>query len=256
MPRQNVYTSKAENYARYRWDYAPEAIQAIYTITDLNHHSTLVDLGAGTGILTCHFSGQVGRTFALELDLEMLHWAVHGTPGRRGLLNTPDSLAAAARAEAIPLPAGCADLVTAAQAIHWFDPEPARSEIRRVLKPGGWLALVRNSSTDHEIDQALEHIATPENGVRLEEALGRPQPKPPGFYFGDENYQRLIFPFTFRQDWPAFLGGLVSASFNPNEGDPGYARFEAAAQNVFERFSQEGALETHGETECIIGRIR
>jgi SAM-dependent methyltransferase len=38
------------------------------------------------------------------------------------------------------LPDGCADVVTASQAMHWFDPERALPEIARLLRPGGVLA--------------------------------------------------------------------------------------------------------------------
>ncbi|MBI4996695.1 MAG: methyltransferase domain-containing protein, partial [Rhodocyclales bacterium] len=43
----------------------------------------------------------------------------------------------AAPAEASGLPDGCADLVTIAQALHWFDFDKFYAEVRRVVKPGG-----------------------------------------------------------------------------------------------------------------------
>ena len=47
-------------------------------------------------------------------------------------------------AESIPLPDASVDVVTVAQAFHWFDAPAALAEIARVLKPGGWLALLWN----------------------------------------------------------------------------------------------------------------
>jgi SAM-dependent methyltransferase len=47
-------------------------------------------------------------------------------------------------AEAIPLPDGSVDAVTGAQAFHWFDMPVALPEIRRVLRPGGGMAMVWN----------------------------------------------------------------------------------------------------------------
>ena len=47
-----------------------------------------------------------------------------------------------AGAEALPLPDDDVDVVTAAQAAHWFDPGPAAAEMARVLRPGGTVGLL------------------------------------------------------------------------------------------------------------------
>ncbi len=47
-------------------------------------------------------------------------------------------------AEATTLPDTSVDIVTAAQAAHWFDREKARREFLRILKSGGWCVLLWN----------------------------------------------------------------------------------------------------------------
>ena len=56
----------------------------------------------------------------------------------------PGVPALGAVAEALPLRSGSLDAITVAQAIHWFDREPALAELHRVLRPGGRLGVIGN----------------------------------------------------------------------------------------------------------------
>jgi len=101
----------------------------------------VVDLGAGTGKLSRLLAAQGHRVTAVEPIPEMLaelEAAVPGTAARAG------------SAEAIPLADASADVVTVAQAFHWFDQQVALREIARVLRPGGRLGLVWNTRDDSE----------------------------------------------------------------------------------------------------------
>ncbi len=249
MDGKTVYSRKAELYARYRWNYSPAAIALIFEQAGLFDGSLVVDLGAGTGILTRHFIQQVGRVAAVEPNFAMARQAVRSLPPGTGCI------VAAACAEAVPLPSGCADLICAAQAVHWFDPIPARSEIRRVLKPGGWLAILRNYPTDEAQARAMQPLYSAEYGVDTAAAATSPARVPETFYFAGAEYRRYTFPFRFRQDWPAFLGALLSASYMPDTDHPLFTKLERAAREVFERFSQSGTLEVRGETELYLGHV-
>ncbi len=99
----------------------------------------VVDLGAGTGLSAVVWAGSARQVTAVEPSGDMrrlaerrIAEAAAGSATRFTVL--------AATAEDTGLPDGCADVVTASQAMHWFDPDRALPEIARLLRPGGVLA--------------------------------------------------------------------------------------------------------------------
>jgi SAM-dependent methyltransferase len=102
----------------------------------------VVDLGAGTGILTRQL---------LELGHDVI--PVEPDAGMRARLNESieqehREIAVEGSAEHIPLPDGVADAVVAGQAYHWFNRDLAHDEIARVLRPGGVFAPLWNERDD------------------------------------------------------------------------------------------------------------
>lgn len=245
MNAHRAFSTKAEKYARYRWSYAPEAVDAFCQAAGLGAQSSAADLGAGTGILTRQLAGRVGHVFGVEPNPEMLREA------QKHLTGLPNCTLLAASAEMTGLPAGSVDAITVAEAAHWFDFIPARNEMLRILKPGGWLGLFHNRSTDRERDQAVQELRSPAYGVS---APAFPQPGAPweDFYNGAP-CQTLTFPFQLRQQYDGFLGALLSTSYMPDEDHPLFPVFEKAAREVFERFSQDGWMVVHGATELMLG---
>jgi SAM-dependent methyltransferase len=92
---------------------------------------TIVDLAAGTGKLT-RLLLPFGDVVAVEPVAEMRAHLASIAP------------AVGATAESLPLRDGSVDALTVGQAFHWFDAPVALTEIARVLRPGGRLALLWN----------------------------------------------------------------------------------------------------------------
>ena len=126
------FAQVAAAYERGRPGYPDEAVQWLVGFDPRD----VVDLGAGTGKLTRVLVGLGHTVTAVEPLAEM-----------RAELEAvlPQVRAVAGRAEAMPLPDSSADVVTSAQAFHWFDHDDALPEIARVLRPTGRIALVWNS---------------------------------------------------------------------------------------------------------------
>ncbi|MEH0930571.1 class I SAM-dependent methyltransferase [Micromonospora sp. CPCC 205558] len=130
------FGAAAGDYDRFRPRY-PEA--AVRWALDGLSRARVVDLAAGTGILT---------RAVLALGHEVV--PVEPDPGMRAQLvvSTPGTTALAGSAEALPLPDSAADAVLVGTAYHWFDREPAHAEIARVLRGGGTFAPIWNIRDD------------------------------------------------------------------------------------------------------------
>jgi SAM-dependent methyltransferase len=111
----------------------------------INGGSTVIDLAAGTGKLTRLLLPTGARIIAVE-----------PVQGMREVLESvvPSAEVLEGTAEQLPLPDGSADAVTVAQAFHWFRGPEALSEIHRVLKPCGRLALIWNRRDSEQPIQA------------------------------------------------------------------------------------------------------
>lgn len=112
-----------------------------------------IDLGAGTGKFTELLLRRAQRVVAVEPSEPMLEILRSKLPEVETHLGS---------AERIPVESESADVVTVAQAFHWFDEEAACAEIARVLTPGGTLGLVWNRfDPTCGWDRAAHRIAHP-----------------------------------------------------------------------------------------------
>ena len=148
-----------EDGARYdgsRPDYPAAALDWVVGGLGLDDASRVLDLGAGTGIMTRQLAARVGSVVAVEPSAGMRGVLAASLPGVEALHGT---------AEAIPLPDGSVDAVVVAQAFHWFDPGPALAEIHRVLRRSGGLALVWN-----ERDESVGWVAELSRAMRWDVA--------------------------------------------------------------------------------------
>jgi hypothetical protein len=156
------------------------------------------------------------------------------------------------RAEATGLPVRSVDLITAAQAMHWFEPHATRKEFLRILTPGGWLAMCRNKAVDHELNAALEEIFPAETDTKSL-MVGKSEPR--SFYYREGQLLIKEYPFTTKLTWETFFGSLSSASYAPDEASPLFEAFERGARFVFDQFSADQVLELHGVTELYLGQM-
>ena len=120
----------AERYDRYR-PRPPLALRELLPpLAGVARPKLVVDLGSGTGLSTRFWEAHADEVVGIEPNDEMRAFAERAT-------QAPNVRYVGASSYDTGLPDACADLVTAAQSIHWMRPERVFSEIGRILRPGG-----------------------------------------------------------------------------------------------------------------------
>jgi SAM-dependent methyltransferase len=174
--RENAdrFEGLAETYALHRPAYPVETFARLAAACTADRRLA-VDVGAGPGNSTAVLRA------ALPPD-----WHVAAVePGRdmrrvlsRRFGGEPGVQVIDAAAEALPLPSGCAGLVVACTAFHWFDRHAFLAETARILAPQGILALVRNRRRPLPILEAFDRYIA-ETSVEVDHYEARERRKEP-----------------------------------------------------------------------------
>lgn len=154
-PLAERFASLADVYEHGRPDYAPAAVGALASELGLAANARVLDLAAGTGKLSRALVSAGLDVVAVEPHAQLrdrLSAGIGAERVREGV------------AEAIPLEDGSVDAVTVADGFHWFDHARALAEIRRVLRPGGGLAVLTTfpdwsgASWAHELGTLIQDM--------------------------------------------------------------------------------------------------
>jgi len=135
---KNRFSSRVEDYIKYRPGYPQEVISLLAAECGLTPDSIISDVGSGTGILSELFLRCGNKVYGVEPNAEMR------TAAKRLLKDYVNFQSIDGNAEATTLPKHSVDFVTAAQAFHWFDQPKAHREFASILKPDGWAVLIWN----------------------------------------------------------------------------------------------------------------
>jgi SAM-dependent methyltransferase len=245
------FSNRVENYVLARPSYPLAVIDLLAERCGLGPQAAVADVGAGTGILTALLLERAGYVFAVEPNANMRRVAEDAFAGN------PAFSSVAATAEATTLPDRSIDLITAGQAFHWFEPAQTRREFARILRPGGWVALVWNDRRTagapflEAYDRLLRDHAVDYANVKHK----RFTPAALEAFFGGPHLQRASFPYAQILDLQGLERRLLSSSYTPAPGQPGHEAMLQALAALFARHQRDGAVQIDYDSTVFYGRI-
>ncbi len=144
------FSSASNNYKTYRPNYPSELFT--WLASQCKDTASVWDCGTGSGQAAVEHSKHFSQVLATDASDAQIKQAEP-----RGNITYKVS-----PAEELDAPDNCFDLITVAQAIHWFNLPKFFETVDRVLKPGGLLAIwgYQFIHTDTEIDKLISHFHT------------------------------------------------------------------------------------------------
>jgi SAM-dependent methyltransferase len=244
------FTDRVADYVKYRPTYPREVATFAHVECGIASGATVADIGAGTGISAKLFLDAGHPVVAVEPNAAMREAAdgyLADYAGYRSVAGT---------AENTTLETASVDLVTAAQAFHWFDKANARREFARILKPRGKIMLFWNS-------RLLKGSAFLEGYEALLREFGTDYANVAESYadddamadwFGDGFEQKTVLPNAQLLDYDGLCGRLASSSYAPKPGDARHEPMLAALRKLFDTTQRDGCVNFVYETRVYAGK--
>jgi len=220
-----LFTGKAEVYAKSRPGYPEEAIDYICGLAPSN--AIFADIGAGTGKFTELIAKRGYTIFAVEPNEDMLEHLV------KTLSSYTNTKIINASAEKTTLPNESIDIVICAQALHWFDQNAFRAECRRIGKPGCIVVAVYNNTPGgSSITHSKQSTDT---------------------FFSNPVVREFPNPIFYTRDkWIAYM---TSHSHDPIPSDPEYPAHIAEMNAIFNKEQIDGLLKRDVITKIYSEKI-
>lgn len=245
------FSDRVEDYVRYRPDYPPALLDWLHRQYGVDADWDVADIGAGTGISSRMFLEAGHRVIAVEPNAPMREAAV------RWLSDHARFRAVGGSAEATGLDEASVDLVSVAQAFHWFDPAGTRAEFKRILRPDGLVAIYWNSRrlTGTPFLDGYEALClrycVDYTSVAERYADGQAMRS----WFGLGYRGSAHFAHEQRLGFDALRGRLMSSSYAPKPGHPDHEPMLAALRELFDACAENGSVGLDYDTRLYAGRM-
>jgi SAM-dependent methyltransferase len=244
------FSGRVSEYALYRPGYPPEVFRTL-SRTVCTPSAVVADIGSGTGIFTAPLAGMVKKVHAVEPNPEMREYA------RRALSTLANVECTGGRAEETGLGDSSVDVITAAQAFHWFHREHARREFQRILKPGGAVALVwyERRTTGDPFLEGYEHLMLGHSIDYRQVDHRNVTPAVIEEFFWPNRVAVSSVYGEQQMDFTGVRGRVLSSSYAPPAGHPSFEPLMKGLKDLFDRCQRAGRVTFCYDFNIYISRI-
>ncbi len=245
------FSDRVSDYAAYRPGYPEEILGFLGRECGLSSGSVIADVGSGTGKLTELFLSNGNTVYAVEPNGPMRAQAEKLLSGRPGFRSVDG------RAEATTLRDASVDMVTAGQAFHWFEPEAAAAEFRRILRGNGFAALIWNDRepADSPFFSAYDAFLLVHSADYGEtDRRNRMGPEVYERFFGG-GFGSAEFKNVQIRDFDNVLGGYLSASYAFTRDHPRFPEARQSLKEIFDEYAVGGRLAFPYRTRVVYARF-
>jgi len=244
------FSDRVVNYVKYRPGYPRKVLELFRDEMSLRPDSVAADIGSGPGISARMFLENGNRVYCVEPNAAMRAAA------EEIFRDFDNFVGVDGTAEKTTLDDGSVDHVIAAQAFHWFEPQTAMAEFKRILRPGGHIALMWNDrqtdSTEflREYENLLVRFANDYDAVRHDNIT---ETQLAAFF--QKPFEQRTFENVQIFDFQGLLGRLLSASYMPREDDERFPPMSAALETLFAKHAEDGRIKVFYDTNIFYTQI-
>lgn len=251
------FSSRVENYVKYRPHYPKEIVSFLRDKIKLGEHEIIADIGSGTGISSLLFLENSNVVYGVEPNLDMREAA------EEYLVDYPNFKSVDGTAENSGLNTDSVDLVISGQAFHWFDQNKSKIEFRKILnderssKNLPNTILLWNSRQLHstpflrEYEKLLLDIAKDYEGIYHE---NRSESRIRNLYHPN-GFEVMTFDNNLIYDFTQLKGRVLSSSYSPNPNDSRYDEFLEKITEIFNKYERDETIEFRYITKVYYGII-